>query len=91
MLFRSWMLLAAIRDQRRLADRIAAEYRYIPHGIGSAVFAVLVAGAFEYNFGDSEVAMLLLFYLSHGYTARRPIAQVQATAAPAELAAVRSA
>ncbi len=86
-----WMLLAAIRDLRGLAGRLAPEYRYIPHGIGSAVFAVLVAGAFEYNFGDSEVAMLLLFYLSHAYTARRPIPQVHEAAAPAELAVVRSA
>lgn len=89
-----WMLLAAIRDQWRLAARLAPEYRYIPHGIAAAVIAVLVAGAFEYNFGDSEVAMLLLFYLSHGYTAQRPLEQASPPGQapqPTELAALRSA
>lgn len=82
-----WMLLAAARDQRRLVARIAPDFRYIPHGIGAAIAAVLVAGLFEYNFGDSEVAMLLLFYLSHGYTAARPIEPAAATRPKPEMAA----
>ncbi len=89
-----WMLLAALRHNWRLATRVAAEFRYIPLGIAAAIVAVLVAGAFEYNFGDSEVAMLLLFYLSHGYTAERPLEPASAPGrAPqsSELAAVRSA
>ncbi len=80
LVFFLWMLLAALRDQGRLAARIAPEYRYIPLGISAAIVAVLVAGAFEYNFGDSEVAMLLLFYLSHGYSAaREPAAEASAS------------
>ncbi len=84
-----WLLLAALRDQRQLAPRLAPQYRYIAHGIGAAVVAVLVAGAFEYNFGDSEVAMLLLFYLSHGYTVRRGLEQASEPPQPAEVAALR--
>ena len=85
-----WMMLAAIRDQRRLAPRLAPQYCYIAHGIGAALVAVLVAGAFEYNFGDSEVAMLLLFYLSHGYTARRGSEEGGQPSPPAEPAVVPS-
>ena len=84
-----WMLLAALRDLRRLAPRLAPQYRYIAHGIGAALVAVLVAGAFEYNFGDSEVAMLLLFYLSHGYTARRWTEQAGEWSQPTDVAVVR--
>ena len=84
-----WLLLAALRDQRQLAPRLAPQYRYIAHGIGAAVVAVLVAGAFEYNFGDSEVAMLLLFYLSYGYTVRRGLEQVSQPPQPDEKAVVR--
>ena len=83
-----WMLLAALRDQRRLTAHLDPQYRYIAHGIGAALVAVLVAGAFEYNFGDSEVAMLLLFYLSHGYTARYVLEQASEPSQPAELAMV---
>jgi len=37
----------------------------------AATIAIAVAGAFENNFGDSEVAMLFLFYITHGYVAER--------------------
>jgi putative inorganic carbon (HCO3(-)) transporter len=68
-----WLLVAAAIEQRRLAGRLPPEFRYIAHGVVAAVIAIAIAGAFEYNFGDSEVAMLFLFFLTHGSVAQRSL------------------
>lgn len=64
-------LLALLRDQRRIAAQASGRYRYLAEGAAAAVVAILIAGGFEYNFSDSEVAMLFLFYVGHGYAARQ--------------------
>jgi putative inorganic carbon (hco3(-)) transporter len=64
-------LLVIFRDQRRFAARLPAERRYIAHGVAACVVAIAVAGTTEYNFGDSEVAMLFLFFIAHSYAAAR--------------------
>lgn len=76
--FFAWLLFSVVRDQRRLAARLDAGDRHFAHGVVAACIAFAVAGAFENNFGDSEVAMLFLFYVTHGYVAERAVARVSA-------------
>lgn len=82
-----WFVLVVFRDQRRLAARLPVERRYVSHGVAAAVVAMAVSGAFEYNFSDSEVAMLLLFFIAHGYAAARETAGAADTAGVAAPAA----
>ncbi len=66
-----WLMAWALLDQHRLARRFAGRAgAYLAHGAAGATLAIIVAGFFEYNFGDSEVAMLWLFLVSHGYAVR---------------------
>ncbi len=60
-----WDLLRALR---RLAPD-AGERRAVLHGSVSVVIAVMVAGLFEYNLGDSEVLALFLTVVGCGYVA----------------------
>jgi len=71
LVFFVWLLFSVARDQQRLAARLAARHRYLAYGVVAATISIAVAGAFENNFGDSEVAMLFLFYIAHGYVAER--------------------
>jgi O-antigen ligase len=65
-----WFVFVASRDlwrqlRRREATAVA--------GAGvAAMAAMLVAGLFEYNFGDSEFLMLFLGLISLPYAARMP-------------------
>lgn len=85
-----WLMVVALRDQLGLARRGTPSRGYLAHGAAAATIALLVSGFFEYNFGDSEVAMLWLFLLSQGYAVRHPDAsdQPQALKEP-EAVAVR--
>jgi len=80
-------LLVVLRDQRRLAARLPAGRRYVAHGVAAALVAIMVSGGFQYNFGDSPVAMLLLFFIAHGYAAARENAAAADTAGAAAPAA----
>jgi putative inorganic carbon (HCO3(-)) transporter len=73
LVFFLWLLWMVLRDQRRLAKQLPPEFRYLAHGIAAAVVALAVAGLFEYNFGDSEVAMLFLFYITNGCVLQRAV------------------
>jgi O-antigen ligase len=59
-------------------------------GVG-AIVAMLAAGLFEYNFGDSEFLMLFLGLITLPFAARLPDAGRGAAAAPAPTPAVRRA
>ena len=48
------------------------EYRLLPAAGLAAVTALLTAGLFEYNFGDSEVLMLFLIIVTLPAAASRP-------------------
>ena len=70
-----WFLFAVVRDLLRKlrSDRP----RYLAAAALSAVGAMVAAGFFEYNFGDSEFLMLLLLLLALPWAvtataARRP-------------------
>jgi O-antigen ligase len=64
----SWFLVAATRDlSRRLRDR---ESRALTTAGLAGLAAMLAAGMFEYNFGDSEFLMLLLVLVTLPAAAR---------------------
>ncbi len=71
--FLLWFFALAIRDQHRLASgptSNAASNAWLARGATAATIAYYVEGAFEYNFGGSQVVMLWLFLLVLGYAAR---------------------
>jgi O-antigen ligase len=65
-----WFIVAMIRD---VWTRFAAgRYRALAAGALAATAALLAAGLFEYNFGDSEVLMLFLIVVTLPAAADRP-------------------
>jgi O-antigen ligase len=65
----AWFITVAVLDLWRLF-RSPGE-RWLPAAGLAAVFAMLAAGMFEYNFGDSEFQMLFLFLITLPFAARR--------------------
>ncbi|HEV3484682.1 MAG TPA: O-antigen ligase family protein, partial [Vicinamibacterales bacterium] len=66
-----WFVITLIRDfirQRRVAD---AALRFLPNAGLACVAAMLAAGLFEHNFGDSEFLMLFLLIVTLPYAALR--------------------
>jgi O-antigen ligase len=64
-----WFLVVLVRDLWRLSRHTA--YRSLSCGALAAVAAMLAAGLFEYNFGDSEFLMLLLVLVTLPFAAER--------------------
>ena len=65
------MLLVLVRDymrQRRSGDRV-----FLSNAALACVAAMVAAGMFEHNFGDSEFLMLFLLITTLPYAARRPL------------------
>lgn len=62
----TWLMFALAAGHRRLLRRKGASdwLQTASAGAFSVVIALLVAGLFEYNFGDAEVQMLLLLAIS---------------------------
>ena len=57
-----WFIVAVCRDlQQRFAS---GSQRFLPAAALASVMALLTAGLFEYNFGDSEVLMLFLIVVT---------------------------
>ncbi len=80
-----WWVVRALSDSLREFRRLRAEGRFSPWPAAGALgvlTALLVAGLFEYNYGDSEVAMFMMVSLALTYALRRSHA-----APPAESAA----
>ncbi len=78
-----WIALAA--DLIRMARRAKADRFLFALSIGglACLIAFLAAGLFEYNFGDSEVLILLLFFVGAPYAAeKRPSATPEAVKPP---------
>jgi O-antigen ligase len=72
-----WFIVTLIRDFLR---RRSGEFRSLSNAGLAAIAAMLAAGLFEYNFGDSEFLMLFLVLVTVPYAAERV---PDATAAPA--------
>ncbi len=62
-----WLVGKVLWDFRR-----AAAARPLLHGCIAAIIAVLVAGVFEHNLGDSEVLQMFLSVIAIGYAAGYP-------------------
>ena len=61
-----WFIVTLVRD---FLKRRAGEYRSLAFGGLAAIAAMLAAGLFEYNFGDSEFLMLFLVLITLPYAA----------------------
>jgi O-antigen ligase len=68
-----WFVAVAAIDLKRLFDKAAAR-RWMPAAGLAVVVAMLTAGLFEYNFGDSEFLMLFLFLITLPFAANRSAA-----------------
>jgi O-antigen ligase len=65
-----WMVGVGMRDALRAERRGARGVRWVSVGALAVWTAVMAAGLFEYNFGDSEILMLLLLVAAAPYTLR---------------------
>jgi O-antigen ligase len=65
-----WFVAVAALDLKRLFDRATAR-RWLPAAGLAVIVAMLTAGLFEYNFGDSEFLMLFLFLITLPFSASR--------------------
>ena len=72
-----WFIVVLIRDLARKTR--SSSLRSLPTAALAGVVAMLAAGMFEYNFGDSEFLMLFLLLVTLPYAADR----VPASTAPA--------
>jgi putative inorganic carbon (hco3(-)) transporter len=68
-----WFVAVAAIDLKRLFDKATAR-RWLPAAGLAVVVAMLTAGLFEYNFGDSEFLMLFLFLITLPFAASRSAA-----------------
>ena len=68
-----WFVAVAALDLKRLFDKATAR-RWLPAAGLAVVVAMLTAGLFEYNFGDSEFLMLFLFLITLPFAASRSAA-----------------
>ena len=64
-----WFVAAAARDLRPLLAR--TRHRVLAATAAGAIAAMLTAGLFEYNFGDSEFLMLFLILVTLPFAAER--------------------
>jgi O-antigen ligase len=63
-----WFIVVLVRD---LIKRRGGGFPSLANGALAAIVAMLAAGQFEYNFGDSEFLMLFLVLVSLPYAAER--------------------
>jgi O-antigen ligase len=61
-----WFIVTLVRD---FLKRRGGDYRSLSYGGLAAIAAMLAAGLFEYNFGDSEFLMLFLVLITLPYAA----------------------
>ena len=73
MLMLVWLLVKILYDFLAAVRRLPpgpGDAKFILHGAISVVLAILVAGIFELNLGDSEVLTMFLVVVAAGYVAR---------------------
>jgi O-antigen ligase len=66
-----WWVAAAMGDAYREARRGPFGTGWVAAGALALLVAIMVAGLFEYNFGDSEILMLILLVSALPYALRR--------------------
>lgn len=67
-----WFVITVARDLYRRVQHRTGATRALAAGALASLVAMLGAGFFEYNFGDSEFLMLLLVILTLPFAAERP-------------------
>jgi O-antigen ligase len=77
-----WLVAAAMADAYREARRGLLGHGWVAGGALAVLAAVMTAGLFEYNFGDSEVLMFTLLVAALPYALRREREAPMADAAP---------
>ncbi len=87
LLFLLWLIGKALWDFRRAAAKQppgTGEARALLEGAAAALLAVLVAGFFEYNLGDSEVLQMFLTVVALGYASglQQPLACARGSEEP---------
>jgi O-antigen ligase len=73
MLMLVWLLVKILYDFMRAVRRLPAgpsDERFLLHGAIAVVLAIMAAGLFELNLGDSEVLTMFLVVVGLGYAAR---------------------
>ncbi len=68
-----WLLVKALYDFLSAVRRLPpgpSDARFLLHGAVAVVLAIMIAGIFELNLGDSEVLTMFLIALAAGYVAR---------------------
>jgi O-antigen ligase len=65
-----WFVVVAAIDLKRLFNA-SGDLRWLPAAGLAAIVAMLTAGLFEYNFGDSEFLMVFLFLITLPFAAGR--------------------
>jgi O-antigen ligase len=76
MLMLVWLLVKILYDFLAAVRRLPpgpGDAKFILHGAISVVLAILVAGIFELNLGDSEVLTMFLAVVAAGYVAREHV------------------
>jgi O-antigen ligase len=68
-----WFVVVAALDLKRLFESSGSR-RWLPAAGLAAIVAMVTAGLFEYNFGDSEFLMLFLFLITLPFAASRTAA-----------------
>jgi O-antigen ligase len=68
-----WFVVVAALDLKRLFNS-AGSLRWLPAAGLAAIVAMVTAGLFEYNFGDSEFLMVFLFLITLPFAASRTAA-----------------
>jgi O-antigen ligase len=68
-----WFVFVLVRDFIR--QRRTAVWTFLPNAALAIVAAMIAAGMFEYNFGDSEFLMLFLLLVTIPYAALRGFGQ----------------
>ena len=77
-----WWVAAAMGDAYRETRRDAFGSGWVAAGALALLVAIMVAGLFEYNFGDSEILMLILLVSALPYALRRERAATQPQPVP---------
>ena len=71
-----WLLAKILRDFARAIRRLPpgpSDQKFILHGAVAVLLAVMVAGVFELNLGDSEVLAMFLAVVACGYLAAEKV------------------
>jgi O-antigen ligase len=71
-----WLLAKILRDFARAIRRLPpgpSDQKFILHGALAVLLAVMVAGVFELNLGDSEVLAMFLAVVACGYLAAEKV------------------